>query len=218
VLVDRHLVEIVARSDVQRLFLASSCEVYGSTGRGRPIAESTRFAPRSPYAVSKVAMEHLARIYTRPSLHTTALRFFNVYGADEGRDAVVPRFVAELRETGGLTIEGSGSQRRDFTYIDDLVDMLVDLLLRTGTPPHVVNVGSGRSVSIRSVAQTMLALAGGGEIRRAPERPKEIADFVADTRRLARMVTLRRRTLANGLRCCWDQTPAAGIDVQSRSA
>ena len=78
--------------------------------------------------MSKVALEHLADVYARPGSETTALRLFNVYGPDEGLDAVVPRFIAEIRATGELTIEDDGEQRRDFTFVDDAVDMIVQMV------------------------------------------------------------------------------------------
>jgi nucleoside-diphosphate-sugar epimerase len=220
VLVDRHLLEIVSRASVARLLVASSCEVYGAQPVREPITEAAGFAPRSPYAVSKVALEHLADVYTRPGAETTALRLFNVYGPDEGLDAVVPRFIAEIRATGELTIEEDGEQRRDFTFIDDAVDMLVQMVGAARPLPRALNVGSGTSHSIRDVARTVLGLAGGGQVRTAPARRNEIADFVACTKLLASVVVHCSRPLAAGVATCWapdaTRTPRApSVDVRT---
>jgi len=217
VLVDRHLLEIVSRASVVRLLVASSCEVYGAQPAGAPIAEGTGFAPRSPYAVSKVALEHLADVYARPGSDTTALRLFNIYGPDEGLDAVVPRFIAEIRATGELTIDDDGEQRRDFTFIDDAVDMIVQMVGAARPLPRALNVGSGTSHSIRDVSRIVLGLAGTGKVRTAPARRNEIADFVACTKALASVVEHRTRPLAAGVAACWapDATRAPSVDLRT---
>ena len=199
VLVDRHLVEIVARAHVRRLLVASSCEVYGARAVGVPIAEAVTFAPRSPYAVSKVALEHLADVYARPDAETTALRFFNVYGPDEGLDAVVPRFIAEIRATGGLTIEDDGEQRRDFNYVDDVVDMVVQIVQYDRRLPRAINVGSGRSRSIRELAGIVLGLGRwrmSAHRSRAPQRDRRLRRVHP----IARVARRRTQPLARGRR------------------
>ena len=192
--------------------------MYGARAVGVPIAEAVTFAPRSPYAVSKVALEHLADVYARPDAEATALRFFNVYGPDEGLDAVVPRFIAEIRATGGLTIEDDGEQRRDFNYVDDVVDMVVQIVQYDRRLPRAINVGSGRSRSVRELAGIVLALAGGGCLRTAPGRRNEIADFVACTRLLASLVDVRNRSLEAGVATCWAATAVSAACVDRQSA
>jgi dTDP-glucose 4,6-dehydratase/UDP-glucose 4-epimerase len=215
VLVDRHLVELAARGAIRRLLVASSCEVYGDRGALPANAEVDAFAPRSPYAVSKVALEHLLSVYARPGQESTALRFFNVYGPDEGPDAVVPRFIAEVRTRRTLTIEGDGRQRRDFNDVEDVVDMLVQLVGHPGPLPCALNVGSGRSRSIRELAAVVLDLAAGGGVAHEASRPNEVDDFTACTTRLGAFVTLRRRSLEAGVARCWAQQPCTAFDART---
>ena len=110
---------------VRRVVYASSSSVYGGAEHV-PTAESAPLLPRSPYAVSKLAGEHYCRVFAEVyGLETMALRYFNVYGprqrADSPYAAVVPLFVAALREGRAPTVHGDGQQRRGFTHVSDVV-------------------------------------------------------------------------------------------------
>ncbi|MFF3775622.1 NAD-dependent epimerase/dehydratase family protein [Streptomyces sp. NPDC002232] len=177
---DRHLLTTFVGSTARRLIMASSCEVYGEqTG---PLAENAPYAPRSPYAVGKVATEQLAGIY-RPLLddgrQLGILRFFNVFGPQEGDDAVVPAFLSAVTGDRPLTIEGDGTQARDLTYIDDAVTMLTRVLDRPELLP-VVNLGSGGAVPVRDIAHAVIRAAGRGTITHTAPRINEISSFTAD--------------------------------------
>ncbi len=180
--IDRHLVGLLTEIKPRIAILASSCEVYGD--QQRRLGELAPLRPRSPYAVGKVAMELLADVY-RPLTATPicVARLFNTYGPGEGVDAVVPRFVDEALRLGQVLIEGSGEQRRDFTYVDDVVSALIGLLAAPH-PPQVVNIGSGVSLSINELAARVAKAVGGVRIAHGRARPNEITDFVADTRLL----------------------------------
>jgi dTDP-glucose 4,6-dehydratase/UDP-glucose 4-epimerase len=177
---DRHVIHAFTASAARRLVLASSCEVYGQ--QPGPLAEFTPHAPRSPYAAGKAATEHLAAIYRDllpPGRQIGVVRFFNTFGPDEDGDAVVPAFLDAAIAGRALTVEGDGSQARDFTCIDDAVAMLARLLAGPCLLP-AVNCGSGRAVTIAALAGAVIRAAGGGTITHAPARPNEIRSFTAD--------------------------------------
>ncbi|MEV0492005.1 NAD-dependent epimerase/dehydratase family protein [Streptomyces atratus] len=180
--VDRHLIHTFAASRARRLLLASSCEVYGQ--QIGALAETAARAPRSPYAASKAATEHLADIY-RPLVQAERqigiVRLFNTFGPTEDPDAVVPAFLDAVAQNRPLTVEGDGSQARDLTYIDDAITMLSRILDSPQLLP-VVNCGSGRSVSIRALADTIIRATGAGTITHTAPRPNEIRSFAADMR------------------------------------
>lgn len=185
--VDRHVLEVFTNSLARRLLLATSCEVYGQ--QNGPLGEDAPLQPRSPYAAGKAATEHLAHVY-RPLLEAgqqiATIRFFNCFGPYESPDAVVPAFLDAAAEGRPLVIEGDGTQARDLTHIDDTITMLTRILRRRELP-HALNCGSGRTVTVRQLADTIIALTGRGTIRHSPPRPNEITSFTADT-------TLYRRT------------------------
>ncbi len=111
---------------VRRVVAASSSSVYGGAEQ-LPTPESAPLAPRSPYAVSKLAGEHYCRVWSELfGLETVALRYFNVYGPRQRPDsayaAVIPLFTEALRTGARPIVHGDGLQSRSFAYVDDVVD------------------------------------------------------------------------------------------------
>ena len=118
---------LTAARDVgaSRVVLASSSSVYGGVAP-TPTPEAAPLRPKSPYAVSKLAGEHYARVFSELyGLETVALRYFNVFGPRQRPDsayaAVIPLFIDALAEGRPPIVHGDGLQSRDFTYISDVV-------------------------------------------------------------------------------------------------
>lgn len=100
--------ELMAESHIARIIFASTCEVYGQSPI-QPISESCPGDPRSPYAVSKLAVDMMAKVYRRVhGLNLTVARLFNIYGPGERPDAVVPFFCHQLLSGEPIGIEGDG--------------------------------------------------------------------------------------------------------------
>jgi len=175
-----HLLKLCVGAGVGRVIIASSCEVYGQAKK-LPTDEAQAFAPKSPYAASKVAMEMAAKAFQTSQLTDTAVtlvRCFNVYGPGERPDAVVPRFCLGALTDGGLPIEGSGLQRRDFSYVSDIVNRLV--ALPTVEPVPVINLGSGEAFSILEVGSIIRSLRPESTLRWTEARDDEIQELRAD--------------------------------------
>jgi UDP-glucose 4-epimerase len=113
------------RAGVRRVVLASSSSVYGGASQV-PTPESAPLLPRSPYAVTKMAGEHYARVFWElHGLETVCLRYFNVFGPRQRPDsqyaAVIPLFIDALLTGRTPQVHGDGLQSRDFTFISDTV-------------------------------------------------------------------------------------------------
>jgi UDP-glucose 4-epimerase len=119
------VLEAARRAGVRRVVSTSSSSIYGGAAV-TPTPETAPLVPRSPYAVSKLAAEHYARIYWElHGVETVSLRLFNVFGPRQRPDsqyaAVIPLFIDALRSGRSPEVHGDGLQSRDFTYVDDAV-------------------------------------------------------------------------------------------------
>ena len=134
--------------------VASSSSVYGIP-KQLQMKESMKPEPYSPYGVTKLAAENLSMLYhDNFGLQTTALRYFTVYGPRQRPDMAFTRFLGWIYEGFPLTIFGDGSQSRDFTYVDDVVDANL-ACLRAKTDGEVFNVGGGRTATLTEVIELM---------------------------------------------------------------
>lgn len=170
---------------VRRVVYASSSSVYGDTPT-LPKHEAMPTAPMSPYAVQKLTGELLCGVFTRIyRLETVALRYFNVFGPRQDPTseyaAVIPRFLTALLKKQRPIVFGDGEQRRDFTFIENVV--LANLLAATSTDAvgAAMNIGCGQLISLNEVlrlAGNLLHISVDAEYRQP--RPGDIRDSLAD--------------------------------------
>jgi UDP-glucose 4-epimerase len=160
------VLQAALEAGVRRVVVTSSSSVYGAP-EIFPTPETTPVRPRSPYAVSKVAGEHYARVFSElHRLETVALRPFNVYGAGQPLDSqyalVIPAFLGALRSGRSPEVHGDGTQSRDFTHISDVVNAF---RLAASAPPEAVsgrvyNVGGGKTHTLLELLELMRATLG----------------------------------------------------------
>lgn len=144
----QQVLEACARAKVPRLVYASSSSVYGATRHASRETDPT--APASPYGVTKLAGEHLCRAYAlRPdtALSAVALRYFTVYGPRQRPDMAIGRMLCAALSGRPLPLFGSGTQRREFTYVDDVVAATM-AAATLDKPWTVLNIGGGSSVTM----------------------------------------------------------------------
>jgi GDP-4-dehydro-6-deoxy-D-mannose reductase len=173
--------------------VVSSGEVYGVVPESeQPISENRRWAPGSPYALSKASQELYVGYYARSEgLPMVIVRAFNHVGPRQGLGFVwsdVARQVAEIERGRGPAIleVGTTTTQRDFTDVRDMVRAYW-LLLARGDPGRTYNAASGRAVSIREVIEGFLARAARPiEVRQVAERvrPIDLPLLVGDSTRL----------------------------------
>jgi UDP-glucose 4-epimerase len=156
--------QLCAKHKVPRFLFASSMTNYGHT-EVLPIPETHRCEPTSYYGITKYAAERYVQATGSRSdlgfvLHTTSFRMYNVYGPRQALNnpyqGVLGIFVGNVLRKEPLTIFGDGEQTRDFVYIGDVVRAWVTALDRPSSFGRVVNIGSGRRLSINQVANAVL--------------------------------------------------------------
>ena len=166
----------------RRVVCTSSSSVYGGAA-AMPTPESAPLTPRSPYAVSKMAGEHYARVFWELfGLETVVIRPFNVYGPRQRPDsqyaAVIPLFIAALRGGEAPVVHGDGRQSRDFAFIDDAVAAFA----AAGSAPPGACAGKAYNVAGGAVHSLLDLLAILEEILGVPALPRHIEPRAGDVR------------------------------------
>lgn len=119
------LAAAIAQAGVPRVVFASSSSVYGDAS-SYPTSEADKMTPRSPYGVTKLAGESLWEAHTLATeVEVAAMRFFTVYGPGQRPDMATQRLIRAAYTGELFTLFGSGEQRRDFTYVTDVVQACI---------------------------------------------------------------------------------------------
>jgi UDP-glucose 4-epimerase len=186
---------LAARDEgVRRVVFSSSSSVYGTQER-LPVAEDLAPDPISPYGVAKLAAERYCISFSRvyEHLESVVVRYFNVFGPRQSPRsqyaAVIPLFITAVAAGEPVTIEGDGEQRRDFTYVENVVDGTLRAADAPGASGRIFNIAASSPASVNQVAETIGRILDKPISRReAPRRPGDIRDSWAD-------VTAARTTL-----------------------
>lgn len=163
----------VARELGLRLHHVSTDEVYGDIPEGRRSEETSPLSPRSPYAASKAAADHLVGAYhVTYGLPVTITRGANTVGPYQHPEKALPLFSTNALLGEPLPLYGDGLQRRDYTHVGDHCRGIETVLLR-GESGQVYNVGTGEEITNREMARIVLETLGGnqGLVRHVADRP-----------------------------------------------
>lgn len=175
ILATQKLLEAAVGSPLHRFVYASSSSVYGDTPK-LPSSEGDPICPLSPYGVSKLAAENLARLYhSAYGLPTVSLRYFTVYGPRQRPDMAFHRFLKAACLGEEITVFGDGLQTRDFTFVDDVI-AATRAAGERGQPGGVYNVGGGHRVSIAEVIDII------GDVAGRPLRVKRLGSEKGDVK------------------------------------
>lgn len=201
-----NVIEAARKHDVTSFFYASSSSVYGENEK-LPFSEFDQAeSPMSFYAATKKANELMA--YSFSSLYglkTVGLRFFTAYGPWGRPDMALYKFTKSISEGREIEVFNSGQHRRDFTYIDDLVDSVTKLAFpelhnwpKRSFPKSyplksknfdIFNVGSGRPIPLIDYIQAIeKSLGVRAKLKFLPRQPGDVLETFADTEKLRREI------------------------------
>jgi nucleoside-diphosphate-sugar epimerase len=181
-----HLLRACADGGVKRVVYAASSSAYGDT-EALPKVETMVPAPRSPYALQKLAGEYYHTVFSLCfGLETVALRYFNVFGPRQDPSSqysgVLSIFMKCLLERRAPTIHGDGRQSRDFTYVDDVVDLNLKAAKAAGVSGKVYNGGNGVRITLNEAWATLQKIEGVSiDPVYGPPRAGDVRDSQADT-------------------------------------
>ena len=178
---------LAARDEgISRVVYSSSSSVYGSQAE-LPVSEGLPLDPISPYGVAKLAAERYCISFSRvyEQFESVVVRYFNVFGPRQSPfsqyAAVIPLFITAIAAGEPIRIEGDGEQRRDFTYVDNVVDGTIRAADVAGANGRIFNVAASSPASVNQVAETIERILGKQAERvPAPRRAGDIRDSWAD--------------------------------------
>jgi len=207
-----NILEGCRHGQCRHLVYASSSSVYGANQR-MPLRVSDRVdEPLSLYGATKRANELMAYSYAHLfGLPATGLRFFTVYGPWGRPDMAVWLFTQAILEDRPVRLYNHGHMRRDFTYVDDVIEAVVRLIeappaataAEAPTPPHrLYNVGNEQPIEVTALLDTLEKIIGKPALRELlPMRPIDVLETFADSSELQRATGFAPRTpIEAGLR------------------
>ena len=177
-----HLLEAARQGNVPRFICASSSSVYGVL-KTLPFREDLALTQTiSPYAASKLAAEQLCSNYSHLyGLRTINLRFFTVYGSRQRPDLAIHSFTRAIWEGKPIQQFGDGSTRRDYTYIDDILQGVTACLSYEGQLCDVFNLGESQTTTLSElIAMIENALGKKAVIERKTDQPGDVPVTYAD--------------------------------------
>ena len=202
-LATHRVLESVAAAGVRVVF-ASSSSVYGDA-EAYPTSEDAVPQPISPYGITKLGCEHLARAYAAAfGLDAVALRYFTVYGPRQRPDMFFRRVCGALLEGGSFEIYGSGEQSRSFTEVGDVVEATIAAMERAPSGA-LYNIGGGDEASMLDGLALLEQAAGQTlDVRHTDAARGDVRRTKADVTRIRDALGWEPRTsLADGLSRMW---------------
>ena len=177
-----NILDAAREHDIEKVFFSSASSLVGEV-ETVPVAEDLPAHPQSPYGVTKHAVEEYLEVYQELyDLDYLVFRFFNVYGPYQPPEsgALVPVVMSRLHQDKGVFVTGDGSQTRDFIYVRDITELILEGL-EGDVKNEVVNMGRGVETEILEAIHAIADVVDmEPEVDRKPERPDEIDDFYAD--------------------------------------
>src|SRR6266403_2487474 len=197
-----HLLDAARVTGVERFIFASSSSVYGNS-KSVPFSEDRQLIQTlSPYGATKIAGEFLCSTYSHLyGMRVVALRYFTVYGPRQRPDLAIHQFTRRIQAGKPIDQFGDGTTRRDYTYIDDIIQGTMAPLKYDGPMFDIFNLGENETIQLRDlIAGIENALGEKAKINRLPEQPGDMPVTYADISKARKLLGYNPSTrLSDGL-------------------
>ena len=198
-----NLLELARQHNIEQFVFGSSSSVYGINAKV-PFSEDDPIRqPISPYAATKGAGELLCHTYSHLyGLRCVCLRFFTVYGPRQRPDLAIHKFAKLISQHKPIPVFGDGTTRRDYTYIDDIIDGVTAAIDYDKSNYEVINLGESRTVELRELISLLeKELDTHAIIERQPPQPGDVPQTFADASKARALLNYQPKTqIEEGLR------------------
>ena len=198
-----NLLELARQHNIKQFVFGSSSSVYGINAKV-PFSEDDPIRqPISPYAATKGAGELLCHTYSHLyGLRCVCLRFFTVYGPRQRPDLAIHKFAKLISQHKPIPVFGDGTTRRDYTYIDDIIDGVTAAIDYDKSNYEVINLGESRTVELRELISLLeKELDTHAVIERQPPQPGDVPQTFADVSKARALLNYQPQTqIEEGLR------------------
>jgi UDP-glucuronate 4-epimerase len=194
-----HLLEAARVTGVKRFIFASSSSVYGAS-KTVPFSEDRHLTQTlSPYAATKIAGEFLCSTYSHLYLlRVVALRYFTVYGPRQRPDLAIHQFTRRIHTGQPIEQFGDGTTRRDYTYIDDVIQGTLAALQYQGPLFDIFNLGESETIQLKDLIVAIEnALGKKAKINQLPEQPGDMPLTCADISKARKLLGYKPTTRLN---------------------
>ena len=199
----QNVLEFARERGIRQFVFASSSSVYGINPNVPWREDDHVLLPISPYASTKVSGELLGHVYSHlHGIRFVALRFFTVYGPRQRPDLAIHKFARLMREGKPIPVYGDGSTRRDYSYVDDIVEGIVRSIRYDSSGYEVVNLGNDRTITLNELVALLEDTLGvKATIERHPDQPGDVPQTWASMARATSLLgELPRTPFPEGLR------------------
>ena len=198
-----NLLEFARQHNIKQFVFGSSSSVYGINAKV-PFSEDDPIRqPISPYAATKGAGELLCHTYSHLyGLRCVCLRFFTVYGPRQRPDLAIHKFAKLISQHKPIPVFGDGTTRRDYTYIDDIIDGVTAATNYDKSNYEVINLGESRTVELRELISLLeKELDTHAIIEHQPPQPGDVPQTFADVSKARALLNYQPKTqIEAGLR------------------
>jgi len=191
-----HLLEAARVTGVERFIFASSSSVYGGT-KTIPFSEDQHLTQTlSPYGATKIAGEFLCSTYPHLyQMRVVALRYFTVYGPRQRPDLAIHKFTRRIYAGQPIDQFGDGTTRRDYTYIEDIIQGTMAALDYDGPLFDIFNLGESETIQLQKLISAIEnALGKEAKINRLPEQPGDMPLTCADISKARKLLAYNPTT------------------------
>lgn len=189
-----NILELCRNYNVKEVYYASSSSVYGDQKKF-PVKENVNLIPKNIYSLSKKNNEDIAQIYNNYyGLNAVGLRFFTVYGEWGRPDMLMLKYLLSFKKNKEFVLNNDGNHFRDFTYIRDVINILVKLIFLKKQKDNVYNICSNKPESVKKILNKLDELYGKPKIKKQKKLSIEVLKTHGSNFKIKKIIKFKKFT------------------------